>query len=144
MNNTEKLDSIKRTLRRIETQVGIIQRINIIMFERITGGAFPPNWIIHEDERAVLAENAPVTHDQLSTQLEEHTDATREILESLTGRIARIEKQLAIGTTKLSASCHGEQGETGDLRIGPGRMGMSDHYFSCHRRLMDKTDYGTC
>jgi hypothetical protein len=36
------------------------------MFERITGRAFPPNWIIHEDERAVLSENEPVTHDQLS------------------------------------------------------------------------------
>jgi hypothetical protein len=97
VNNTEKLDSIKRTLRRIETQVGIIQRINIIMFERITGGTFPPNWIIHEDERAVLSENEPVTHDQLSTQLEEYTHATREILESLTGRISLIEKKLAIG-----------------------------------------------
>lgn len=76
MNNTEKLDGVKRTLRRIETQAGIIQRINVIMFERITGGAFPPNWIIHEDEREVLSENGPVTLDQLSNQLEEHTDAT--------------------------------------------------------------------
>jgi hypothetical protein len=108
MNNSEKLDGIKRTLRRIEIQVGIIQRINVIMFERITGGAFPSNWIIHEDERAVLSENEPVTHDQLSTQLEEYADATREILESLTGRITRIEKQLAIGNDETLSPRQGE------------------------------------
>ena len=45
MNNTEKLDSIKHALRRIETRRGIIQRTNVIMFERITGGAFPQSWV---------------------------------------------------------------------------------------------------
>jgi hypothetical protein len=107
MNNTEKLDGVRRTLRRIETQVGIIQRINIIMFERITGGAFPPNWIIHEDERAVLSENERVTLDQLSTQLEEHPGATAESLESLTERITRIEKQLAIGNDETLSPLSG-------------------------------------
>ncbi len=33
MNNTEKLDGIKRTMRRIETQLGIIQRINVLCEE---------------------------------------------------------------------------------------------------------------
>jgi hypothetical protein len=108
MNNTEKLDGIKRTLRRIETQVGIIQRINVIIFERITGGQFPPNWIIHEDERAVLSGNERVTLDQLSTRLEEHADATAESLESLTGQITRIEGQLAIGNDETLSLRQGE------------------------------------
>lgn len=73
MNNTEKLDGIKRTLRRIETQLGIIQRINVIMFERITGGDFPSNWIIHEDELTIMSETQPVTLDQLAAQPAEYT-----------------------------------------------------------------------
>jgi hypothetical protein len=114
MNNTEKLDGVKRTLRRIETQVGIIQRINIIMFERITGRAFPPNWIIHEDERAILSENGPVTLNQPSNQLEEHPDATAESLESLTERITRIEKQLAIGKDETLSPAGENQGNPND------------------------------
>ena len=50
MNNTEKLDRIRRVLRRIDTQLGIIQRTNVIMFERITGGSFPHSWVIRDDE----------------------------------------------------------------------------------------------
>jgi hypothetical protein len=56
MNNTEKLESIRRTLRRVETQLAIIQRANVIMFERITGGAFPHSWVIHDDEQAILSQ----------------------------------------------------------------------------------------
>jgi hypothetical protein len=67
------------------------------MFERITGGEFPSNWVIQEDERTILSEDQPVTLDWLSAQLEEYTDATAASLESLTGRITRIEKQLVIG-----------------------------------------------
>lgn len=69
------------------------------MFERITGGEFPPNWVIHEEERTILSENGLVTRDQLSAQIEEYADAT-ESLESVTDRITRIEKHLAIGKDK--------------------------------------------
>ena len=53
MNNTEKLDSIKHTLRRIEIHLGIIQRTNVIMFERITGGAHLPSGGREEDSLAI-------------------------------------------------------------------------------------------
>jgi hypothetical protein len=95
MNNTEKLDSIRRTLRRIETQLAIIQRTNVIIFERITGGAFPYSWIIHGNEQAILSQDEAVAFDQLSARL-----AAAESLESLTERITQIEKQLAIGKDK--------------------------------------------
>lgn len=64
MNSTEKLDSIRRTLRRIETQLAIIQRTNVIMFERITGGTFPHSWVIHDDEQAILSQDEPAAFDQ--------------------------------------------------------------------------------
>ena len=69
MNNTEKLHSIRRTLRRVETQLAIIQRTNVIMFERITGGAFPHSWVIHDDEQAILSRDEPVAFDQPSARL---------------------------------------------------------------------------
>jgi len=100
MNNTEKLDGIKRTLRRIETRLGIVQRTNVIMFERITGGAFPHSWVIHDDEKAILSdqsENEPVTYDQLSAQLDEYTSQTNETFKLLTEWITRIDAQLTRG-----------------------------------------------
>jgi hypothetical protein len=108
MNNTEKLDAIKRTLRRIETRLGIIQRTNVIMFERITGGAFPHSWVIHDDEKAILSdlpENEPVTLDQLSIQLNEYIEANEEHLKSLTERITRIEAQPVTGKDKTLSPC---------------------------------------
>jgi hypothetical protein len=39
MNNTDKLDDIRRRLRRIETRLGKIQRVSVIVFERVTGRA---------------------------------------------------------------------------------------------------------
>jgi hypothetical protein len=97
MNNTEKLDSVRCALRRIETQVGIIQRTNVIIFERITGGAFPHSWIIHDEEQAILSENGPISNEQLSTQIEEYTGATNESLKMLMEWITRIETRLTTG-----------------------------------------------
>ena len=49
------LGSITRTLPCVETRLAIIQRTNVIMFERIAGRAFPHSWIIHDDEEAILS-----------------------------------------------------------------------------------------
>jgi hypothetical protein len=40
VNNTQKPDDIRR-LRVIETRLGVLQRVNVIVFERVTRGAFP-------------------------------------------------------------------------------------------------------
>ena len=50
MNDTEKLEGIKRALLRVETRLGPIQRTNVVMFERIAGGVFPHSWVIRDDE----------------------------------------------------------------------------------------------
>jgi hypothetical protein len=34
MNNTQKLDDIRQ---RIETRLDVLQRVNVVMFERVTG-----------------------------------------------------------------------------------------------------------
>ena len=39
------------------------------MFERITGGAFPHSWVIHDDEQAILSRDEPVAFDQPSARL---------------------------------------------------------------------------
>jgi hypothetical protein len=54
VNNTEKLDDIRRRLRHIETRLAIIQRANVVMFERITGRAFGSGWLVHDNEQAIL------------------------------------------------------------------------------------------
>jgi hypothetical protein len=61
MNNTDKLDDIRRRLRRIETRLGIIQRVNIITFERVTGRAFPSSWIVHDDEQGLLGDEDAIS-----------------------------------------------------------------------------------
>ena len=96
MNNTEKLDSIRRTLRRVETRLAIIQRTNVIMFERITGRSFPHSWVIHDDEEAILSQDEPAAYDQL---------AATESLESLTERITQIEKLLASEDEQVAPCC---------------------------------------
>jgi hypothetical protein len=47
-------DDIRRMLRRIDTRLGVIQRGMVVIFERVTGDAFPPGWLIHDDEAAIL------------------------------------------------------------------------------------------
>ena len=54
MNNTEKLDDIRRRLRVIETRLTIIQRASIIMFERTAFGSRSPRLLIMESERKIL------------------------------------------------------------------------------------------
>jgi hypothetical protein len=68
MNNTEKLDDIRRRLRRIETRLGIVQRVSVIVFERVTGRGFPSSWVIHADERALLGD-AEANDDEFRSQL---------------------------------------------------------------------------
>jgi hypothetical protein len=55
VNNTQKLDDIRRRLRVIETRLDIIQRTGVIVFERVTGGSLPPHWAVHEREQELLA-----------------------------------------------------------------------------------------
>jgi hypothetical protein len=57
VNNTEKLDDIRRRLQVIDTRLAVIQRASVVMFERITGGGFPPHWLVHDAERAILADS---------------------------------------------------------------------------------------
>jgi hypothetical protein len=52
VNNTEKLDDIRRRLRVIDTRLDIIQRVNVIMFERLTGRAF--SWVVSDKEQNIL------------------------------------------------------------------------------------------
>jgi hypothetical protein len=112
MNIAKNLDGIKRTLRRIETQVGIIQRTNVIMFERITGGAFPDSWVIHDDEQAVLAEAQPVTNDELYALVDEHTAATNENIKLLTEWMTLIETQQSTGKDRpLALAVKGAGGQ---------------------------------
>ena len=56
MNNTQKLDDIRRRLRVIEARLNVIQRVNVIVFERVTGGAFPPGWVVDPNEQSILAD----------------------------------------------------------------------------------------
>jgi hypothetical protein len=42
VNNTQKLDDIRRRLRVIETRLDIIQRTGLTVFERVAGGSLPP------------------------------------------------------------------------------------------------------
>jgi hypothetical protein len=55
VNNTQKLDDIRRRLRVIETRLDIIQRAGLAVFERVAGGSLPPRWAVHESEQKFLA-----------------------------------------------------------------------------------------
>ena len=61
MNNTQKLDDIRRRLRIIETRLDVLQRVNVIVFERVTGGAFPTRWAVHDSEQKILAGADPLS-----------------------------------------------------------------------------------
>jgi hypothetical protein len=54
VNNTEKLDDIRRRLRVIETRLNIIQQAIVVVFERVTCRHFPENWLISDVERKIL------------------------------------------------------------------------------------------
>lgn len=69
MNSTEKLDDIRRRLRVIETRLNVIQRVNVIVFERVTGGAFPPSWVVHPGEQKILAKADSTSGDEFWEQL---------------------------------------------------------------------------
>jgi hypothetical protein len=100
MNNTEKLDSIRRMLRRIEIHLGIIQRTNVIMSERTTGGSFPPGWAVHDDEQAILAKGKPVVNDEAYSLVNQYTVGTNDTLRMVTEWVTRIETQLPAGENK--------------------------------------------
>jgi hypothetical protein len=40
VNNTDKLDDIRRRLRVMEAHMRILQRVNVVMYERLTGRAY--------------------------------------------------------------------------------------------------------
>jgi hypothetical protein len=64
LNNTEKLDDIRRRLRVMETRLAILQRVNVIMFERLTGGAFPRSWVVHDKEQNILTNAGALSDDE--------------------------------------------------------------------------------
>jgi len=64
MNNTDKLDDIRRRLRVMETRLDILQRVNVITFERLTGRAFPPRWVVHDEEKDILANACAMSDDE--------------------------------------------------------------------------------
>jgi hypothetical protein len=59
VNNTEKLDDVRRRLAVTEVRLVIIQRAAVVLFEHVVGGKFPPGWLIHDDERAILHGDPP-------------------------------------------------------------------------------------
>jgi hypothetical protein len=65
MNNTEKLDDIRRRLRVIETRLTIIQRASIVIFERTTRGFLP----ITDSERKILAGADTISDDEFWDQI---------------------------------------------------------------------------
>ena len=69
MNNTQKLDDIRRRLRVIETRLTIIQRASIIMFEQATRGSLPPGWLISDSERKILAGAHTMSDDEFWGQI---------------------------------------------------------------------------
>jgi hypothetical protein len=55
MNDTQKLDDIRRRMRIIETRLAVLQRVSTIVFERVAGGTLPPHWAVHDEEQKILA-----------------------------------------------------------------------------------------
>jgi hypothetical protein len=53
MNSTQKLDDIRRRIRRIETRLDVIQRANVMVFERIIG-PMPEGWLVTTQESKIL------------------------------------------------------------------------------------------
>jgi len=64
VNNTDKLDDIRRRLRVIETRLDILQRVNVIMFERLTGTVFPSEWTVLDHEQKILASAGAVSDNE--------------------------------------------------------------------------------
>jgi hypothetical protein len=69
MNNTEKLDDIRRRLRVIETRLTIIQRASIIMFERTAFGSHSPRLPIMDSERKILDGARTLSDDEFWEQI---------------------------------------------------------------------------
>jgi hypothetical protein len=64
VNNTEKLDDIRRRLRHIETRLAIIQRTNVIVYERVTGRAFSSSWAVTDAERKIVGDEDAMSDDE--------------------------------------------------------------------------------
>ena len=54
MNNTDKLDDIRRRLRVMEAHMRILQRVNVVMYERLTGREYSRRWIVSDAEQKIL------------------------------------------------------------------------------------------
>lgn len=52
MNNTEAIIDIRRRLRRIEAQLGAIQRISIVTAEYLTGKS-PGSWLTERESKII-------------------------------------------------------------------------------------------
>ena len=64
MNNTDKLDDIRRRLRVMEAHMRILQRVNVVMYERLTGGAYPRRWVVPDAEQKILDNAADSMSDE--------------------------------------------------------------------------------
>ena len=64
MNNTDKLDDIRRRLRHMEARFAIVQRVNVIMFERVTGRAFPHSWVATDAERKIVGDEDAMSDEE--------------------------------------------------------------------------------
>lgn len=69
MNNTDKLDDIRRRLRHIETRLAIIQRTSVIVYERVTGRALPSSWAVLDHERKILGDEDAMSDDEFLKHL---------------------------------------------------------------------------
>jgi hypothetical protein len=55
VNNTQKLDDIRRRLRVIDVRMAVIQRATVVIYERVTGRPFSSSVLFSDGERALLA-----------------------------------------------------------------------------------------
>ena len=69
VNNTDKLDDIRRRLRHIETRLAIIQRTNVVVYERVTGRALPSGWAVMDSERKILGDEDAMSDDEFLKHL---------------------------------------------------------------------------
>ena len=53
MNNTQKLDDIRRRMRIIDMRLAILQHALVIVYERVTGGSIPSEWFIERDKKVL-------------------------------------------------------------------------------------------
>ncbi len=71
VDNTQKLDDIRRRLRLIEARLAVLQRVNVIVFEHVAGRRLPRYWAVHDGERALLGDEDAMSDEEFWRHLTE-------------------------------------------------------------------------